>query len=150
MTLKDKINQDLKTALLGGDKLKSGTLRELKAVVLNEEVAQGKRDEGLDDMTIEKLIVREVKKRNESATIYEEADRSELALNERSEANVLSQYLPEQLSEADIEKVVERVIKEQGADNISAIGKTIGFVKKELGNSADGALIAKIVKNKLI
>lgn len=147
MALKERINNDLKTALLGGNHFVVQTLRGLKAVILNEEVAKGIRDEGLDDATIEQLVAREVKKRNESATIYDGADRPELATDERAEAKVLATYLPDQLSEDDINKVIVRVIKELGATSPSAMGQVIGAVKKELGNTADGALISKLVKS---
>ena len=147
--LKDKINDDLKTALLSGNRFDGEVLRGLKAVILNEEVAQGKREEGLDDATIETLIVREVKKRNESANIYDGAGRPELAANERAEAKVISLYLPKQLSEPEIKAVVIRVIGELGVSDLGAIGQVIGTVKKELGSTADGATVAKIVKNEL-
>ncbi|HRQ97791.1 MAG TPA: GatB/YqeY domain-containing protein [Candidatus Saccharibacteria bacterium] len=149
MALKDQINDDLKAALLGGDRFKGEVLRGLKAVILNEEVAKGKRDEGLDDAVIEQLIAREVKKRNESALIYDDAGRPELAENERKELKVISDYLPAQLSEADIEATVQRVISSLGVSDASAMGQVIGAVKKELGSSADGAIIAKLVKNAL-
>lgn len=149
MFLKDKINDDLKTALLSGNHFETEVLRGLKAVILNEEVAQGKRDEGLDDDTIEKLIAREVKKRNESAIIYDGAERSEMSSNERAEAELISRYLPKQLSESEIKTVVARIINELGVSGPAAMGQVIGAVKKELDNTADGATIAKIVKKKL-
>lgn len=149
MALKGQIDNDLKTALLGGDRFKGEVLRGLKAVILNEEVAQKKRDEGLTDEVIEQLIAREIKKRNESATIYDGAGRPELSENERAEANVLAGYLPEQLSEADILATVQKVIAELGVSGPSAMGQVIGAVKKELGNAASGALIAQLVKNAL-
>lgn len=149
MVIKDKINGDLKSAMLSGDHFKAETLRGIKAVILNEEVAQGKRDEGIDDNVIEQLVSREVKKRNESAAIYDGAGRSELAEKERAEAKILGEYLPEQLSEEDIKTVVERVIKDMGVSGPSGMGQVIGAVKKELGNAADGATVAKIVKSEL-
>jgi len=149
VVLKDTINADLKTALLGGNRFEGEVLRGLKAVILNEEVAQNKRDEGLDDVTIETLIVREVKKRNESAKIYDEAGRPELAENERAEAKIISVYLPKQLSEPEIKSVVVRVISELDVSGPAAMGQVIGAVKKELGSSADGATVAKIVKEEL-
>ena len=149
MVLKDKINADLKTALLGGNRFDGEVLRGLKAVILNEEVAQSKRDDGLDDATIETLIVREVKKRTESAKIYDEAGRPELADNERAEIKVISVYLPKQLTESEIKTIVVRVIGELGVTGPSAMGQVIGTVKKELGSSADGATVAKIVKEQL-
>jgi len=149
VALKDKINSDLKAALLSGNHFVVEVLRGMKAVILNEEVAQSKRDDGLDDATIELLIAREVKKRNESAKIYDDAGRPELSSDERAEAQVLVEYLPKQLSEEEINLVVIRVIGELGAADSSAMGQVIGAVKKELGTSADGATIAKLVKNTL-
>jgi len=147
--LKDKINNDLKAALLSGNRFKVEVLRGLKAVILNEEVAQNKREEGLDDATIEQLIAREVKKRNESANIYDGANRSELAVDERKEAEIMSVYLPAQISEAEIEVVVRKTMSELGVNSMAGMGQLIGTVKKKLGNTADGALVAKIVKNAL-
>lgn len=149
MALKEQITIDLKAALLGGDRFKGEVLRGLKAAILNEEVAQKKREEGLEDSAIEQLIAREVKKRNESATIYDGANRPELSENERAEAAVLSLYLPEQLSEDAITATVTRVISELGISGPSAMGQVIGAVKKELGNTADGSTVARIVKNAL-
>lgn len=149
MALKEQINNDLKAALLGGNRFAGEVLRGLKAVILNEEVAKGRRDEGLDDSVIEQLIVREAKKRNESAAIYDGANRPELATQERSEAEIMAKYLPKQLSEDEIKSVVVRVISELGVSGQSAMGQVIGAVKKELGNTADGSLIAQIVKNTL-
>jgi len=149
VSLKDKISNDLKAALLSGDRFMGEVLRGLKAVILNEEIVQGKRETGLDDSIIEQLIAREVKKRNESASLYDDANRLELSANERAEAKIMMNYLPAQLSEDDINVVVNRVIGDLGATNSSQMGQVIGAVKKELGNTADGALIAKLVKNAL-
>jgi uncharacterized protein YqeY len=149
VALKAQVENDLKAALLGGDRFIADTLRGLKAVILNEEVAQGKRDTGLDDETIEKLIAREVKKRHESARMYDEASRPELSENERAEAEILGKYLPEQTSEEDIQKTVQKVIAELGVSGPQAMGQVIGAVKKELGNAADGATVAKMVKDAL-
>ena len=149
MALGQRIQYDTKAALLGGDRFVGDTLRNLKAAILNEEVATGKRDEGLSDAEIEKIIVREIKKRQESATIYEQNDRAEQAEQERKEAAVLSVYLPEQLSEAEIRAVVEAKITELGATDVKLMGQVIGVVKAELGSSADAAIIARLVKEKL-
>jgi len=149
MALKEQINIDLKAALLGGDRFKGEILRGLKAVLLNEEVAQGKRDEGLDDTTIEQLIAREIKKRNDSAAQYESAGRPELSDTERKEADILAVYLPDQASEAEIQVIIDRVISDLGVTNMAGMGQVIGAVKKELGNSADGSLVASLVKNAL-
>lgn len=149
MALKDKIQNDTKAALLGGDRFVGDTLRNLKAAILDEEVKQNKRDEGLSDEDIEKVIAREVKKRNESAAVYEQNGRPELAETEHKEAEVLSQYLPEQLGEDKIREVVQAKIAELSVSDPQDMGKVIGAVKQKLGNSADGATVARIVKETL-
>jgi uncharacterized protein len=149
MPIKAQIEDDLKAALLSGNRFNSEVLRGLKAVILNEEIASGKRNEGLDDSVIEQLIAREVKKRHESAGLYDGAGRPELSEKERAEAEVLLGYLPKQLSEAEIQTVIDRVLSEKNIVDISGMGQVIGAVKQELGNSADGAVIANLVKNTL-
>lgn len=149
MGLKAQLDADLKNALLSGERFEANTLRGLKAAVLNEEVAQGKRDEGLADSEIEKIIAKEVKKRNESIKIYTEAGRQELVDEETKEVEILSRYLPTQLSEEEIKKVIDEVIAELGASGPQAMGQVIGAVKAKLGNAADGSLIARIVKENL-
>ena len=91
MSLKEQINNDLKAALLGGDRFKGEVLRGLKSVILDEEVKQNKRDTGLEDEVIEQLIAREIKKRGDSATQYEAAGRPELSETERREAAVITE-----------------------------------------------------------
>lgn len=149
MALKSQIDNDLKAALLSGDRFVSEVLRGLKAVILDEEVKQGKRDEGLDDETIEKLIAREVKKRQDSATQYEAAGRPELVEAEKAESKVIEAYLPEQLSEDDIKKTIQETISAMGVSGPAAMGQVIGAVKGKLGNAADGATVARLVKEAL-
>ena len=149
MTLKEQIRNDMKAALLGGSRFEGDTLRNLMAAILNEEVATNKRDEGLEDAEIEKLIAREVKKRRESISMYEQNNRADLAENEKNEIAVLEKYMPEQLSEADVRAKVDEVVAGMGEVNMQQMGQVIGAVKAQLGNSADGALIAKVVKEKL-
>lgn len=149
MTLKERIDNDLKAALLGGDRFKGETLRGLKAAILNEEVAQNKRGEGLGDVVNEQVVAREIKKRNESAALYEQNGRADMAADERREAEILSAYLPEQLSEEELRAVVEATIKQLGANSMSDMGKVIGTVKSKVGNTADGAKVAELVKQAL-
>lgn len=146
MALKQRIADDTKAALLGGDRFVAEVLRGLKAAILNEEVAQNKRDDGLDDTVIEQIIAREVKKRNESASLYTHADRAELAEVELKEAAVLQAYLPEQLSEAELLSIIEKVVAEKGVSGPQAMGQVIGAVKQQVGNTADGATVARLVK----
>lgn len=149
MALSAKLQNDIKAALLGGDRFVGDTLRNLKAAILNEEVAQGKRDSGLSDDEIEKVIAREVKKRKESIVVYEANGRPELAEVEKNEAEVLSRYLPAQLSEDELRKVVTEKVAELGVTDAKSMGQVIGAVKQQVGNTADGALLARIVKETL-
>lgn len=149
MALKDRIQNDTKAALLGGDRVVGDILRNLKAAILNEEVAQNKRESGLSDEEIEQVIAREVKKRNESIAVYEQNRREDLAATERKEAEVLSIYLPEQLGEEEIREIVTAKINELGATGPQAMGQVIGAVKQQVGNKADGAIVARIVKESL-
>lgn len=148
--LKTRIEAEMKAALLGGDRFRGETLRNLKAAILNEEVATGKRDEGLADADVEKIIAREVKKRNESAAIYEQNMRQDSADDERREAAILQEFLPEQLSEAELKTIVDAKVAELGAaGDPKKMGQVIGAVKADAGNSADGAMVAKLVKEAL-
>lgn len=147
--LAERISSEMKAALLGGDRFRGDVLRNLRAAILNEEVAQMKRDEGLNDAEIEKVIAREVKKRQESVSLYRQNGRDDLAEPEEKELEVLQEFLPEQLSEAEIEQVIDEIISDMGDVSMQQMGQVIGAAKSKLGNSADGATIAKIVKQKL-
>jgi len=133
VALKSQIDNDVKAALLGGDRFRADVLRGLKAVILNEEVAKGKRDEGLDDATIEQLIAREVKKRLDSVQQYTAAARPELAETEQAEAKILEAYLPEQLSEADVQKLIDETIAELGVSGPQAMGGSSYWCRKGQG-----------------
>lgn len=149
MALKAQLDNDIKAALLSGDRFTADVLRGLKAVILNEEVARGVRDTGLADTAIEQLIAKEVKKRADSVTQYSNAGRPELADLEAKERILLEAYLPEQVSEAELSKTIQEIIAKLGATSPQAMGQVIGAVKARFGTSADGALVARLVKEAL-
>lgn len=149
MALKARITDDMKAALLGGDRFVGNVLRDLKAAILNEEVTQGKRDAGLPDGEVEAIIVREVKKRNDSIRMYTDNDRQDLAENEQKEVAVLQEYLPKQLTEAEIQVLVDEAIAATGAADMKAMGAVVGAVKAKAGSSVDGKTLADIVKRTL-
>ena len=148
--LKERINTEMKAALLGGNRFVGDLLRDMKAAILNEEVAKNKRDEGLSDEEVEQVLAREVKKRRESATLYRDNDRPELAEKEEQELAVIEQFLPKQLSEEEIQAKVDAKLAEMGEVSPQDMGKVIGALKSELGTSADGAKLARIVKTSII
>jgi uncharacterized protein YqeY len=149
MALKEQIAADFKTAMLARDKFSTELLSGLKAAILNEEVAKGLRDEGLTDAAIEALIAREVKKRDEAAGLFEQGGNQVSADKERREAIALKEYLPAQMSEADLQKLVDETIAELKPEGMKDMGRVIGAVKAKAGNTADGALIANLVKTSL-
>jgi len=145
----DKIEADLKTALLAGDKPKVETLRGLKSAILNEVIAKNARETGLSDEQIQQVLSRESKKRQEAADLYKQAGAQERAAAELSEKSFIDAYLPAQLPEEEVAKAVEAAISELNASSVADMGKVIGAVRTKLGASADGAVIARLAKAKL-
>jgi uncharacterized protein YqeY len=147
--LKQQIEQDLKQALLSGDKDRVLTLRSLKSVILYAEVAKGVRGEGLPDDEITALFTKEVKKRQESADLYTQGGAEDRAAKELAEKKIIEIYLPEQLSEEKLAKIIDAAIAETSAEDMSGMGKVIGLVKQKAGATADGSRIAQMVKERL-
>lgn len=147
MTLKEQIEKDFVEAYKAKDELKSSTLRMIKSAIKNKEIAIGKE---LDDAATAEVITREVKQRRDSAEEYIKGDRPELAEKEIKEIEILKTYLPKQLSEEEITKIVDNAIEKTGASSPKDIGKVMGIVMLEAKGKSDGSLVSKIVKNKLI
>lgn len=148
--LEDKLEQDIKSALLGGDSLRVSTLRGLKATLLNLKVATGKRDTGLSDEEVLEVYKKEAKKRQESSELYLQGGNKEKAETELKEKEIIEAYLPAQLSEDEIKLIIDEVLKSVPDAKISDMGKIIGQVKAKTGAQADGSVIAKLVKEKLL
>jgi uncharacterized protein len=148
MSLKTQIDQDLKQAMLSGDKTLTTTLRGIKSAILYVEVAKNSRDEGLSDTEIIDVLSKEAKKRQESADLYAQGGNTQQQQAELKEKTVIEQYLPPKLSEVELAAIIDEVIK-QSEGGPQPMGQIIGVVKQKTGPQADGALIAKIVKEKL-
>jgi uncharacterized protein YqeY len=149
MSVKQQIDADIKTAMLAGDKVLVTTLRGLKSAILNVEVAEGKREEGLSDDVVINMLQKEAKKRQESADLYAQGGSPERQQAELTEKTVIEKYLPQQLSEAEISILIDEVIASTGASGLQSMGQVIGGVKAKAGAAADGAVIARLVKEKL-
>ena len=147
--LEERLEQDIKKALLAGDAVRVTTLRGLKSTLLNVKVAQGKRDAGLTDEEVLPILAKEAKKRQESADMYLQGDAQERADAELAEKIVIEEYLPKQLDESEIAALVDEVITQTGATSMQQMGQVIGAAKAKAGASADGSVIARIVKEKL-
>ena len=150
MNFKEKIDQDLKIALLGGDKDRANVLRGLKSAILYEEVAKGARDAGLPDDQIMAVLQKEAKKRQESADLYVRGGSQEKADVELSEKKIIEEYLPAQLSEAEINELLDAIAADNGPITKETMGATIAAVKQKSGGSADGALTAKLVRERIV
>lgn len=149
MGLKQQIDQDLKTAMLSGDKTLTSTLRGLKSAILYVEVAKGSREQGLPDAEIIEVLTKESKKRQESADLYAQGGNTERQQAELTEREVIAKYLPAQLSEAEIKELVDQALQQTGASSPQQIGQVIGIVKQKAGAAADGAVIARLAKERL-
>lgn len=149
MDIKQQIEQDLKAAMLAKKSAKVTTLRGLKGTILNAEIATGKRDVGLSDEEIITLFQKEAKKRQESADLYTQGGNADRAQAELAEKVIIEAYLPAQLSDEELQSVVEQVVAELGASDMSAMGLVISAVKQRVAGAADGAAIARLVKERL-
>lgn len=145
-TLKARIDQALKEALLARDERTTLVLRGVKAAILNEEVAQQKRDVGLNDTEIQTILAREAKKRVESAEMYRQGNAPDKAEAELAEKDIIETFLPPKISDQQLQSVIDQTV----SSNLDLpMGQIIGLVKKEVGTSADGALIAQLVKQRM-
>jgi uncharacterized protein YqeY len=147
--MQESIERDLKTALLGGDKDKAEVLRGLKNTLQYEAVNSGVKKEDLTDEVIQKVFAREAKKRQEAADLYKNAGESERASKELSEKAVIDAYLPEQLPEEEVKKIVDEEVAKLDSPAQSDMGRIIGAVRGRTAGQADGALIARLVKEKI-
>ena len=146
--LKQKLRDDLTTAMKAQDKLTSSTLRMVLTAISNEEVA-GKEARELDDVEVMKVITKEGKKRREAAEAYTEAGRPELAETELAELSVLEAYLTAQLSEEDVAKIVSDAIAESGAEGMQGMGAVMKIVQPKVAGQADGKAVADEVRKQL-
>jgi len=147
--LEDKLEQDIKTAMLAGDSQRVSVLRGLKAVLLNVKVATGKRESGLDDAEVLAHFAKQAKQRQESADLYVQGGNQAKADAELAEKAIIESYLPKQLSEAEINQLIDEAIAETGASSPAEMGRVIGQVKTKAGAAADGGVIARLAKEKL-
>jgi uncharacterized protein len=147
--LEEKLEQDIKGALLAGNSVKVTTLRGLKSSLLNVKVAEGKRDSGLSDDEVIAVFSKEAKKRQESADLYKQGGDETRAKAELTEKAIIDEYLPAQLGEAEVAAIVADVISETGATGQQAMGQVIGAVRAKTKGTADGALIARLTKEQL-
>ncbi len=146
MSIKDKLTEDLKQAMRQGDEQRKSTLRLLMAAIKNVEIE--KRHE-LDEGELLAIIAKEVKQRHESIAEFETGKRQDLADREKAELQILVAYLPQQLSQGDIELKARQVIEEVGATSPAQMGQVMGRLMPMMAGKADGKLVSQVVKELL-
>ena len=149
MGLKQKIFEDLKAAMKAGETERRDVLRMLDSMVKNVEIEKMKREAGLNDEEVIEVLNRAVKQRKDAIAQYEAGGRPELAEKEMKEIEILRAYMPEQMSEDDVRKVVAEIIAQVGASSKAEIGKVMGPAMGRLKGQADGNLVKKIVEESL-
>lgn len=149
--LHQKITDDLKRALKTGDSFLTGVLRMLLSVFHNKEIE--KKGKGLDSILTEdeivEILTREVKKRKEAVEIYERGNRNDLAQKETKEIEIIKEYLPEQLSEVEVSKIIAAAIEKTGAKEMKDFGRVMGEAMKDLKGRTDSLVVSETIKKKL-
>jgi uncharacterized protein len=147
MSLVNKINDDIKKAMLAKDKQKLTALRAVKSAFLLEQTKSS--DNILEDEKAIQIMHKLVKQRNESAAIYEQQNRTDLSETEKAEAQIIGEYLPKPLSDGELKSVISQIIADTGATDIKDMGKVMGVATKQLVGKADGKQISSIVRQML-
>lgn len=148
MSLQAQINDQIKDAMRAKDTLALESLRAVKSAILMAQTETGAKEELSSDDEI-KLLQRLVKQRKDSAAIYQQQGRDDLAEPELLQAAVIEKFLPVQLTEAEVEAVVAKIISDNGASGMGSMGKVMGLASAELAGKADGKTISTIVKKLL-
>ncbi len=146
MSLKDRIQQDMKDSLRGGDKSRLAVIRLILAAIKQQEVDE--RIE-LDDTQVTVVLDKMAKQRRESISQFEKAGRNDLVDQEVAELQIIQEFLPEQLSEAEINALIEAVMQQTGASSIKDMGKVMGQLKPQLQGRADMAAVSALIKARL-
>ena len=148
MSLSERIMDEIKVAMRAKDTVALESLRAVKSVILLAQTETGSKEAISEEDEI-KILQRLIKQRRESAAIYIEQKRPDLAEPELAQAAVIEKFLPEQMNEMQIEEVISRIIEEQEASGMAAMGKIMGLASAELSGKADGKTISTIVKKLL-
>jgi uncharacterized protein YqeY len=149
--LKDKLQEDLKTSMLARDSFTTDVLKGLKTAIQYEEVAKSKREEGLNDDEILAVFKKESKKRQDSIDMYTQGNNLEQADKETKEKAIIDAYLPAQLSEDQVNELIDSALSELGISEPTRqdMGKIMGAVKSKGGPNIDGSTLARLVSNRL-
>lgn len=146
MSLLEKVNGDLKVSMKAKDEIRNNTLRQIKTAVMNSEIKKG---QPLSDEEVSAVIFSLVKSHNDSIESFKKGGRTELVEKEERELSILKTYLPEQLSDEELKKIIGEAIAETGASSAKDTGKVMGRIMPKVKGKADGSKISLIVKQLL-
>ena len=146
MSLKEKVEAEMKNAMKAKDKQSLQALRGIKSMILLAETEKGKTEGGLSKEAELQLLGKAAKQRRESAEIYQKEGREDLATVELAELKVIEQFLPEQLSDEEISAAIQEIIKQTGASSMKDMGKVMGMAQKKFAGKADNKKVAGLVK----
>ncbi|MBB6680532.1 GatB/YqeY domain-containing protein [Aequorivita sp. 609] len=148
MSLQDKVMEAMKAAMKSKDTQSLEALRSVKSALLLAQTETGSKQEISEEEEI-KILQKQVKQRKDSAAIYKEQGREDLAEPELLQAKVIEQFLPKQLSVEEVSKIVDEIITETGASSMADMGKVMGIASGKLAGKADGKTISTVVKSRL-
>lgn len=149
MELEKRINEDIKKAMLAKDKERLSALRSIKSALLIEKTGKDRNTAEIPETVEMKLLQKQVKQRMESAETYEQQGREELAKEERFQADIIREYLPQQMDETELRNEIKKIIEETGATSMKDMGPVMGNASKKLAGKADNKKISAIVKELL-
>lgn len=148
MTLEERINEDIKAAMLAREKEKLNALRAIKSAILLAKTSKGAADTMSEEAEI-KLLKQLVKQRQDSAAIYKEQNRDDLYQEEKAQLDVIAAYLPQMMSEEEIETILKQIIADNGFAGMKDMGKVMGMATKAFAGKADNKTVSDIVKRLL-
>lgn len=147
--LKQKVQEDLKNAMIAKDETKLSAIRMLKSALQYYEIQKGGAGYEATDEDVVEVVEKEIKKRRESIEMYEHAGKTEAAEKEKKEIELLQMYMPEQLSENEIKSIVENAISETGATTMADMGKVMSSLMPKVKGKADSSVVSSLVREKL-
>ena len=152
MSLRNKIDEDYKQSIKNKDQQKVDTLRLIRSAIKDKDISTrtSENKEGINDAEILSLLINLIKQRKDSIEQFQKAKRDDLIKNEQSEIEIINEYLPQQKTQEETEKIINEIITTNNLKSIKDMGKLMSIIKKDYAGEADMALVGKIAKSKLV
>ena len=152
MSLRNKIDEDYKQSIKNKDQQKVDTLRLIRSAIKDKDISTrtSENKEGINDVEILSLLINLIKQRKDSIEQFQKAKRDDLIKNEQSEIKIINEYLPQQKTQEEIEKIINEIITTNNLESIKDMGKLMSIIKNDYAGEADMGLVGKIAKSKLV